>query len=191
MWCDNCLLIFPLRAGAIAWAVFIAVYSFAGSLFLLEDGQYLFFIYPEWYIYGGIGMGVCAISCITAVALSNRSYIWSRCVGFMWPFLILACSIRAIFMIWELYRGRNNIVWECENGGELWPGSAESGYGNSASFPGGFCAPGWSTLYTIWIVSLIFDIAAQMYMFFLNWRFMKRLEHYRTLKGPQMGYYSA
>jgi len=192
MWCDNCLLVLPLRGGAIAWGVVIAVYSFAGGLFLLKYGQYLFFVYPEWFIYGGIGMGVAAMACINIVTLSNRSYIWSRVCFFLWPFIIIACGIRAIFMIWELNRQQDKIIWECQNGGQLYGSSAAAGYGNGSSFPGAFCGTGFNSLYTVFIVSLLVDLGFQIYMFFLNWRFSKRLEHYNQMKGPWGGgYYNA
>jgi len=192
MWCDNCLLLLPLRAGAIAWGVFMALYSLAGSIFLLRYGQFFYFVYPEWFIYGGIGMGVAAVAIINIFALSNRSYIWSRVCKFLWPFIIVICGVRAIFMIWELNRGKDNIVWECQNGGQLWTTSANAGYANTASFPDGICAPGFQSLYTAFIVSLLVDLGFQMYMFFLNWRFTKRLEHYQSLKGPMYGgFYNA
>src|SRR5258708_14773100 len=73
----------------------LQVYSLAGGLFLLRAGQFFFFIYPEWsvgvqvlqlrrlitrawcstfvfrFIYGGIGVGVCALACIQMITLSN------------------------------------------------------------------------------------------------------------------------
>jgi len=189
MWCDNCLLVFPLRGGAIAWAVFIALYSLAGSLFLLMRGQYLFFVYPEWFIYGGIGMAVTAVAIINILALSNRSFVWSRACHFIWPLLIIICGVRAIFLLWELSRGQDNIVWECENGGQLWGGTPEQTLGTGASFPSGICGPGFHTLFTAFIISILVDIAAQMYMFFLNWRFIARLEGYRSVN--MSGYYNA
>jgi len=191
MWCDNCLLVLPLRAGAIAWAVVIAAYSLAGSLFLLMYGQYIYFVYPEWFIYGGIGMGVCAVAVINAITLSNRSYTFARVCQFLWPFIIVICGVRAIFMIWELHRGKDKIIWECQNGGQLWGQSEEAGYGNTTKFPEGICAPGWQSLFTAFIVSLLVDLAFQMYMFFLNWRFMKRLQRYTNMKGPYGNYYTA
>jgi len=192
MWCDNCLLVLPLRAGAIAWALLIAVYNLAGGLFLLMEGQYLFFVYPEWFIYGGIGVAVTAIAAIQMLTLSNRSYTWTRVCHFLWPFLIIISGVRAIFMIWEFNRGKDKIIWECENGGQLWGASEEAGYANSLNFPSGMCGPGFQSLYTAFIVSLLVDIAFQMYMFFLNWRFMKRLQRYSGMKGPfGNGYYNA
>jgi hypothetical protein len=99
MWCDNCLLLLPLRGGAIAWAVVIFLYSVAGGLFLLLRGQFFFFTYPEWQIYGGIGLAVAALAFVNMFALSNRSYIWTRVCKFLWPFVIVICGIRAIVMI--------------------------------------------------------------------------------------------
>ena len=48
-------------------------YSLAGSLFLLIEGQYLFFFFPEWFIYGGIGMAVAVLAVVNIFALSNVS----------------------------------------------------------------------------------------------------------------------
>ncbi|CAL1694212.1 unnamed protein product [Somion occarium] len=190
--CDNCLLLLPLRAGAIAWAVIIALYSIAGGIFLLKWGQYLYFFYPEWLIYGGIGMGVGATAVITILALSNRSYVWTRVTKFLWPFIIVISAVRAILMIVQLQRGKDKIQWECDNGGQLWTESAAAGYGANSSFPGGFCTTGFSSLNAAFIVSLLVDLGFQMYMYFMVWRFQKRLEHYQNMKGPFYGgYYNA
>jgi hypothetical protein len=192
MWCDNCLLVLPLRAGAIAWAVLVALYSIGGGIFLLIRGQYIFFVYPEWQIYGGIGLGVGAAAVITMFALSNRSYIWIRVSKFIWPFIIVISAVRAIIMIVELQRGQDEIQWECNNGGQLWTGSVTAGVSNSGSLPSAFCTSGFSSLNTAFIISLLVDLACQFYMFFLTWRFSKRLEHYSNMKGPFYGgYYNA
>jgi hypothetical protein len=187
MWCDNCLLVLPLRAGAIAWNVVIALYSLAGGLFLLRAGQYLYFVYPEWFIYGGIGMAVCAMACVQMLALSNHSHIWTNACMLLWPFVIIASAIRAIFMIWQLYRGKDKIIWECENGGQLWGESAEAGYGTSSSFPNAICGPGWHSLFTAFIVCLLVDLGFQMYAFFLNWRFKRRIEKYSVIPNKYPG----
>ncbi|KJA28465.1 hypothetical protein HYPSUDRAFT_1087225 [Hypholoma sublateritium FD-334 SS-4] len=187
MWCDNCLLVLPLRSGAIAWAVLVAAYSVAGGIFLLIRGQYLFFVYPEWCIYGGIGLFVGACAVITMFALSNRSYIWIRVAKFLWPFVIVISAVRAIIMIVELQRGQDEILWECNNGGQLWTASVEAGISNTGSLPAAFCTGGFSSLNTAFIVSLLVDLVCQFYMFFLTWRFSKRLEHYSNMKGPFEG----
>jgi hypothetical protein len=49
------------------------LYSLAGSLFLLISGQYFFFFFPEWFIYGGIGMAVAVMALVNILALSNVS----------------------------------------------------------------------------------------------------------------------
>jgi hypothetical protein len=191
MWCDNCLLLLPLRGGAIAWGVVMFAYSLAGSLFLLIKGQYIFFVFPEWFIYGGIGMAVAAIAAINVIALSNRSYIWIRVCKFLWPFMIVICGVRAIIMIVELNRGKSKIIWECENGGQVWSSNAQ--YATTGSYvPAGFCTAGPNTIYIVFIIGLLVDLVFQIYMYFMTWRFQKRLEHYNSMKGPFMGgYYNA
>ncbi|KAF9567859.1 hypothetical protein CPC08DRAFT_740050 [Agrocybe pediades] len=194
MWCDNCLLVLPLRGGAIAWAVVIAAYSIAGGIFLLIKGQFLYFFFPEWQIYGGIGLGVAAAAVISMFALSNRSYIWIRVVQFLWPFVIVICAVRAIIMIVQLQRGKDNIIWECNNGGQLWTSNVTmtATAEDTGSIPSGFCALGFSSLNIAFIISLLVDLVFQFYMFFLTWRFSKRLEHYSNMKGPfHGGYYNA
>ncbi|KAI0783344.1 hypothetical protein C8Q75DRAFT_795505 [Abortiporus biennis] len=192
MWCDNCLLLLPLRGGAIAWGVVLALYSIAGSIFLLRDGQFLFFFYPEWFIYGGIGMGVGALAIISILALSNRSYIWTRVCKFLWPFVIVISAVRAILMIVQLQRGKDKIQWECDNGGQLWTDSAAAGLGTNTTIPSGFCTTGFSSLNAAFIISLCVDLVFQFYMFFLVWRYQKRLEHYQSMQGPFYGgYYKA
>jgi len=193
MWCDNCLLVLPLRGGAIAWAVLVALYSIAGGVFLLIYGEYLFFIYPEAQIYGGLGVGVGAVAVLCMLALSNRSYIWSRACTFVWPFIIVLSAIRAILMIVELQRGKDDIAWECDHGGAIWTAAAEAAAtATSGSMPSGFCFAGFSSLNTAFIIGLLVDLVCQLYMYFLMWRFSKRLEHYSGMKGPfQGGYYNA
>ena len=78
----------------------IQLYSLAGGIFLLNWGQYLFFVFPEWLakepcnalrrpwnllviyrqIYGGIGIGVAVAAALSILALSNvsSSPIFSR-----------------------------------------------------------------------------------------------------------------
>jgi len=174
------------------WAVIIFAYSLAGGIFLFEWGQFIYFVHPEWQIYGAIGLVVAAAALINVLALSNRSYIWTRVCKFIWPFIIIICGIRAILMIVELQRGKDNIAWECQNGGQLWPASVTAGYDNGTSFPGAFCVATFPSIYTAFVISLLVDLGFQIYMLFLNWRFSKRLEHYDGMKGPHYGgYYNA
>jgi hypothetical protein len=186
MWCDNCLLLLPLRAGAIAWASIIFVYSLAGGILLLRDGQFIYFVYPEWQIYGGISLGIGIAAALSAVALSNQSYLWTRVCKVIWIVVIIISAIRAIVMIVELQRGKDNIQWECDNGGQLWAPQTTTDT-TVSTIPSGFCAAGFSSLYAAFVGSLLIDLVfqfSQMYMWFLVWRFSKRLEHYKGLKGP-------
>jgi len=178
-----------------AWAIIIALYSIAGGIFLLIRGQYLFFSAYEWYVYGGVGIAVAFISVIGLLAFSNRSYIWTRVCKFVWPFVIVLSAVRAILMIVELNRGQDKIVWECQNGGQLWSSNAttiSTTADTSSSFPAGFCAAGFSSIYTAFIICLLADLVFQIYMYFMTWRYQKRLEHYHSMKGPFAGgYYNA
>lgn len=163
-----------------AWGVIIFIYSLAGSLFLLIEGQYFFFVYPEWFIYGGIGMAVAVLAALNVVALSNRAYVWIRVCKFFWIFVIIISAIRATLIIVELQRGKDKIIWECNHGGQVWSSNAE--YAAKSSFPVGFCSAGFDSLNTAFIISLLVDIAFQMYMFFMTWRYQRRLERYELVK---------
>ncbi|KAJ3922044.1 hypothetical protein F5877DRAFT_34649, partial [Lentinula edodes] len=188
--CDNCLLVLPLRGGAMAWAIIIALYSIAGGIFLLIRGQFLFFEADEWYVYGGVGLAVAFVAVIDIFALSNRSYIWTRVCKFLWPFIIVISAVRAILMIVELNRGQDHIIWECQNGGQLYSSNAttiSTTSDDSTTFPAGFCAAGFSSIYVVFIVSLLVDLVFQIYMYFMTWRYQKRLEHYSSMKGPYAG----
>lgn len=168
------------------WALIIFLYSAAGGIFLFKAGEFLFFQYPEWEIFGGIAMIVALTALISIFALSNRTYIWTRVTMFMWPFVIVICAVRAIIMIIELQRGKSKIQWECQNGGQLWTPSVEAGYG-TGDIPNTFCNAGFSSVNAAFIASLIVDLCFQMYMFFLMWRYQKRLEHYTGMRGPYNG----
>ncbi|TDL28135.1 hypothetical protein BD410DRAFT_812165 [Rickenella mellea] len=185
MWCDNCLLLLPLRAGAMAWGVIIALYSIAGGVLLLKYGNFLYFLYPEWQLYGGVSVGVGVIALINVFALSNRSYIWTRVCKFVWPFIIVLSAIRAIIMIVRLQQNQYKIAWECDHGGQQWSDTTPPDTGTT--IPSGFCTAGFSSLNTAFIVSLLVDIGFQLYALFLNWRFATRLEHYQNMHGPYGG----
>jgi len=170
------------------WGTVIFLYSLAGALILFVYGKFLFFVYPEWYIYGGIAMTVALLALTNVVALSNRSPMWTRVCTSLWPFLIVISAIRATIMIVELQRGKDKITWECENGGQIWDTNAEYDI-TGATLPATFCTTGLSNLIAAFVVSLLVDIVFQLYMFFLSWRFQKRMEHYDEMKW-ESGYYA-
>ena len=90
-------------------------------------------------------------------------------------------------MIFQLNRQQYKIIWECNNGGQLWGESAEAGYGTTATMPSGICSAGFHSLYIAFVLSLLADLLVQVYAYFLQWRFKSRIEHtYRAVanKGP-------
>jgi len=188
MWCDNCCLLLPLRAGAMIWAAVIFLYSLAGALILFIYGKFLFFVYPEWLIFGGIAMAVAALALTNVFALSNRSYVWTRVCASLWPIVIIISAIRATLMIVELQRGKDKITWECENG-QIWPSNLPYDL-TGATLPAAFCTPGEASLIGLFIIFLLGDVLFQLYMFFLTWRFQKRLEHYNEMKTLEGGYFA-
>lgn len=120
MWCDNCLLVFPLRGGALALAALIFVYSVAGGVVLFMYGNFLYFGWEniESCIYGGVAMAVAALALLSILALSNNSYMLSRLVFYITPLVLLVCAIRAGILVYRLDYYQSNIIWECNNGGQ-------------------------------------------------------------------------
>ncbi|GAA5987133.1 hypothetical protein JCM10908_001040 [Rhodotorula pacifica] len=115
MWCNNCLLIFPLRGGAMALAALIAAYSLAGAICLFLWGQYLWFGPYEYQVYGGISIAVMVCSLLLIVAFTNYSIIWTSALAFMLPFVSVISIVRAGLMIFRLDSFEENVVWECNN----------------------------------------------------------------------------
>lgn len=84
------------------------------------------------------------------------------------------------------FHSKDKIQWECNNGGQLWTSSSEDST-TTGNLPAGFCVSGFTSLNYAFIISLLVDLVCQLYMLFLNWRFSKRLEHYREMSGPYQG----
>jgi len=125
-------------------------------------------------------MAVAGVALINTLALLNRSYIWTRVCKFLWPFMIIICAIRAIVMIVQLQRGKDKIAWECANGGQIWTDNVAH-VTAGATLPAGFCTGGQVTLNTLFIIGLVVDLVFQIYLFFMTWRYQKRLEHYTAI----------
>lgn len=68
-------------------------------------------------------------------------------------------------MIVELVRYQSKIVWECENGGQVWGSSPETGTPSSSTMPNSLCAPGWQSIFTLFIVGLSVDLVFQVSTF--------------------------
>ncbi|GAA5914007.1 hypothetical protein JCM8208_005918 [Rhodotorula glutinis] len=202
MWCDNCLLIFPLRAGTMALATLIAAYSIAGGIVLFLYGAFLF---PskdiEVPIYGGVSMGIGACSVLLLLAFANRSRLWTSALCFILPFVFVVSIVRAGLMVFRLDYYQERVIWTCNHGGQLYNATlaADSSYsaaaaGNSSgdTIPTGFCSAGFHSLYLAFAFALAIDCVLQLYQLFLVWRFKAFLTSYNSLKDSRVnGYYYA
>uniref|UniRef100_A0A0K3CB37 Uncharacterized protein n=1 Tax=Rhodotorula toruloides TaxID=5286 RepID=A0A0K3CB37_RHOTO len=210
MWCDNCLLIFPLRAGTMALATLIAAYSIAGGIILFMYGQFLWFTYPEVQIYGGISMAVGACSILLLLAFANRSVstlrpfvslpdladrlwspVWTSALQFFLPFVLFVSAIRAGLDYYQ-----SNVIWECNHGGILWNATIANSTNiptntSDRTLPSGFCSSGFHSLYLAFAFALCIDVALQLYQYFLVWRFKAFLTQYWTYKQPMGGFVAA
>lgn len=65
--------------------------------------------------------------------------------------------------VFQLNREQNKIIWECNNGGQLWGESVEKGYGEGSGMPTGMCSAGFHSLYIAFVMSLLVDLALQIY----------------------------
>jgi hypothetical protein len=197
--CDNCCLLLPLKPGAIALALLITLYSAIGAVILFLYGEFWYFMSYEAYIYAGIGMIVALVALITLIAMINDSYMWTRLLYFIWPFIIVLTLIRAGLMIARLNAYQSNIIWECTTGGyelynatlanETWYNPATANY-TGKSIPATLCPSSFSTLSIAFTISIIVDAALQIYLWFLDWRFKARLEQYFAFKFSQNGLYA-
>ncbi|KAM0746259.1 hypothetical protein T439DRAFT_319262 [Meredithblackwellia eburnea MCA 4105] len=194
MWCNNCKPVFlPLRGGAIFLSSFLALYSMAGGIFLFLKGQFLYFTYPEPQLYGGVAVGVAVLAALGCIAYSNRSYMWTRVLFYLGPFVLFLCAVRAGLMIFRLNYYQANVIWECNHGGQLYNStlagnSSYSGAGDSSNgtIPTGFCSSGFHSLYLAFAFALAIDLIVQIYAWFLTWRYKAFLEQqaYSSMKGP-------
>ncbi|CAG8596037.1 4049_t:CDS:2 [Ambispora gerdemannii] len=168
MWCDNCLLFFPLRAGAIILATFMGLYQIAGGIFLfLWGGEHNKI---EAGIYGGYAMAQGALAFILVIAFSNRSYLFTKFLFRIYPVIVLLGAIRAGVMAWQLQHWEYRIVGECLNGGRKWVSDIPSNstsidpstatptydYTSNSTLPSSFCTVGVHNLIQLFTSSLPF-----------------------------------
>lgn len=185
MWCDNCLLLFPLRAGAIFLGVFMALYQIAGSIILFKIGDYFFFHGPEASIYGGYGMAQGFMALIAVLGFSNRSFMITKLLFRIYPFIVFVGAVRAGLMSWALQNWQSRIVRECELGGSKWESNTNGTdtYSNEQGMPSGFCSPGVHNTIVFFTTCLVLDFFLMIYFLFLIWRFYVKLRHYPLQKG--------
>ncbi|KAF8879002.1 hypothetical protein CPB84DRAFT_1714463 [Gymnopilus junonius] len=178
---NSCCCIFPLRAGALVFSATIAIYSVAGAIFLFKQGAFFFFVYPEWLIYGGIALAIGTAAILSIIALATRSRVLAGTVKYLWPFLIVFSILRGIIMTLELLRGKDNINWECSNGGQLWQSGSSSS--NPGTLPGVFCTVGFNSLWAGFIIALTVDLLFQFYIAILIRRFSDRVDHFQKAQS--------
>ncbi|CAG8448543.1 6447_t:CDS:2 [Funneliformis mosseae] len=191
MWCDNCLLIFPLRAGAIALSLLMALYQIGGGIFLFLYGDFYFTIYPEASLYGGYAMAQGALAGMALIGFSSRSYVISRFLLFIYPLIILLGAVRAGVMTWELNHFKDRIEWECNNGGVKWADAHNNdpdfkpppALKDNPRLPNGFCRVGVESVGTTFAFAFVIDFILMCYFCFLIWRFNVKLHHYPYQKG--------
>lgn len=85
------------------------------------------------------------------LAYANLSYMWTRLMFYLGPFVLFIAAVRAGLMVFRLDYYQANIVWECNHGGALYNAtianitSYDSSYNVSAAetststLPTGFC----------------------------------------------------
>ena len=55
---------------------------------------------------------------------------------------------------------KDKIIWECNNGGQVW--STNAAYATNSSFPVGFCSAGFNSLNVAFIIGLLVDLVFQV-----------------------------
>ncbi|GAA5821890.1 hypothetical protein JCM3770_002647 [Rhodotorula araucariae] len=196
MWCNNCLLLFPLRGGAMALATLIAAYSIAGGIVLFMYGKYL---WPsadlEVPVYGGISMFIGACSVLLLFAFANRSRLWTSALCCILPFAIVVSIARAGVMVFRLNDYQDHVIWECGRGGQLYNETlANDTFYTGQDYigdriPAGFCSSGFRSLYLAFAFALSVDAILQIYQYFLVWRFRAFLAQYYSVKDRNIGFY--
>lgn len=70
-----------------------------------------------------------------------------------------------VLTVFQLDRQQGKIIWECNNGGQLWGESVADGYDNGASMPSGVCSAGFHSLYIAFVLCLLADFGFQFYAY--------------------------
>ncbi|RHZ61715.1 hypothetical protein Glove_346g176 [Diversispora epigaea] len=198
MWCDNCLLLFPLRAGAICLGLLMAIFQIVGGALLFKYGDFFFFHTGESSIYGGFAFLQAALALIAVAAFSTRSETFANFNLRVYPVVIILGIVRGIIMAWSVDHYKGRITQECNNGGQRWidpsipvtftHNSTTGGYDkveDDTRLPDSFCDNNLKTLTALFSLSLIIDFILMCYFYFMIWRFVVKLQHY-----PFQGKYS-
>lgn len=80
-----------------------------------------------------------------------------------WPFGVAFFATAFTTAVFQLDRQQGKIIWECNNGGQLWGESAANGYSTGSAMPSGVCSAGFHSLYIAFVLSLVIDFFLQIY----------------------------
>ncbi|RIB21659.1 hypothetical protein C2G38_2077688 [Gigaspora rosea] len=180
MWCDNCLLIFPLRAGAMILGTFMAIYQIVGALLLFLYGDFFFFHKYEASIYGGYALLQGLVGLLAVLGFGRRSTLMTRVLVRTYVVIIILGAIRGSLMAWSLFYGQDHIRWECDHGGKRWidPSTLDPNMPQPIEtrlMPETFCYVGLRTAAGYFAFFLALDFVLMCYFYFLIWRYNVRL----------------
>lgn len=126
--------------------------------------------FSEPQLYGGIGMAVGILALVNVMGMSNNSYMWTRLIFYLGPFILFISSVRVGLMLFRLDYYQSNIIWECNHGGQLYNATLATNpawtYNSTApvvqSLPSGFCSTGFHSLYLAFAFALCVDLILQI-----------------------------
>jgi hypothetical protein len=131
---------------------------------LFQLGEFFFTLPREASIYGGYAMGQGALAVLAIIALSSRSYVFSRFIFVIYPVILLIGAIRAGVMVWSLNKYSDRILWSCNNGGVSWVQAHEEEYFkappalyDSPRLPNQFCVAGVKQISNVFALFLVVD----------------------------------
>lgn len=110
-------------------------------------------------------MGQGALALLAVIALSSRSYVFSRFIFLLYPVIIVLGAVRAGVMVWSLNKYSDRIIWSCNNGGVSWVQAHEEYNGfkpppalyDSPKLPNQFCTAGVKQISNVFALFLVVD----------------------------------
>lgn len=178
MWCDNCCLLFPLRAGGIVWASLIVLYSFAYAIVLTNVGKY-FYLPLEASVFGNTIFITAVIAMFAATALAMRSYLMTRIARILFYIPIILAIARLVLMVQQLRKRESIIEMNCPRNSPLGMGAPAGTLDVASPTPAKFCSIGFPSLQAVIAIANIIDLVCEAYMAFLLQRHKTRMEHYK------------
>jgi len=178
MWCDNCLLIFPIRTGTMVLAFILMLLDIVGGFILFKWGEFFFWTFHLSSIYGGFAMAQAALFFIAMIGLSVRSFLVARGFFVIYWVLLLLDAIRAGAMAFQLQYYKDMIIQQCVVG-SLQPNVTIT----FSSLPPQFCNIGGANLISMFLPLLVVEFVLSLYLYFQMWRFYVKLMLYPITKA--------